>query len=112
LNEDLGEISLSKLKENSPTVLQTPTLLYNHYISSGFYKSFQNSPNHIKTSQKKISFKRSNIKNKIAAFILHKYFVGISPSVPFHYYSLHTIAAQPSLQGYHQGLLGAILQSP
>jgi hypothetical protein len=54
LNEDL-EVSLLKLREKPATVLQTPTLLYNHYISASFYKSFQNSPDRIKTSEKNIS---------------------------------------------------------
>jgi hypothetical protein len=87
LNEDLGEVSLSKLRENSPTVLQTLNLLHNHYVSAGFYKSFQNSLNGIKTSEKKISSRSLDLKNKIANFILHKYFVGISSAVPYPYFS-------------------------
>jgi hypothetical protein len=87
LNEDLGEVSLSKLRENSPMVLQTPTLLHNHYVSAGFYKAFQNSLSWIKTSEKKIVSRSPDLKNKIAGFILHKYFVGISSAVPYPYFS-------------------------
>jgi hypothetical protein len=76
---------LSTLRENSSTVLQSPTLLNDHNISGRFYKSFQNSRNSTKISGKKSSSRKLNIKNKIADFILHKFLSRISSYDPYYF---------------------------
>jgi hypothetical protein len=55
------------------------------------------------------------MKNKIADFILHKYFVGISSFVPFHYYSFlpaRVWKLAPALSPSETTLLPIFLKSP
>lgn len=86
LNEDLGEISLSKLREASPTVSQNPDLLSSQYLSTGMYASF-NVSSPLPKKACRPTFVRQILQKKVKNFLLNVYLPQISAPEPYLYYS-------------------------
>lgn len=86
LNEDLGEISLSKIRQYSPTIIQTPELLAKNYLSSGMYSSLNLLDKKVRQPGR-ATLVQTQLKNKISSFLLQYYFPKISLSSPYTYYS-------------------------
>jgi len=85
LNEDLGEIFLSKICQYFPTIIQTPELLAKNYLSSGMYSSLNILEKKVRQPGRDFLL-QTQIKNKIFYFCLHHYFPKISSSDPYNYY--------------------------
>jgi hypothetical protein len=87
-NEDMGEISLSTLSENSPTVLQNVDLLSKSYLASGYYRCTLDSTELLfqKVPEKPMSIVRLALKAKATTFIL-THLLSLHSSQPFPHYS-------------------------
>ena len=86
LNEDLGEISLSKIREHSPTIRQSPDLLSKHYMLSGMYSSFDVNGSLKVKYPSKVGMLRIQLKLRISSYFTTVFLPKISSSVPYLYF--------------------------
>jgi len=85
LNEDLGEISLSKIRQHAPFILQNPTLLSKHYMMSGVY-SAMNIKLPKEEGRKRPNPWRIKLKQGIVDFLMKEYIPKVSLPTPYLYF--------------------------